>query len=176
MLDVLAFWFEECRPEHWFQKDSAFDDTIRARFAGEVERALRGELQPSTADERLGLILLLDQFPRNLYRGSAKSFAGDAKAVALVDTCVAQGDLERDADPDRRRFLLMPLMHSEDLQVHERAAALFARYTSELVQDYAKRHRAIIERFGRYPHRNDALGRASSDEELAFLKGPDSGF
>jgi uncharacterized protein (DUF924 family) len=175
---VLRFWFEETLPHQWFAKDLAFDALLRQRFLGASQAAIQGALnswvsEPTTA---LALVLLLDQCPRQIWRDTALAFAGDAQALALSLRAVELGWLEAEAEQARRQFWLMPLMHSEDLAVQEVALPLFARFTDPRTVDFARRHRDVIARFGRYPHRNVALGRASSPEELAFLQTPGSRF
>ena len=189
--DVLDFWFlpsgdpghDRFRAE-WFRKDAAFDDTIRARFGDAVESALASGFADweASADGALALILLLDQFTRNLFRDTARAFAGDARALAVAHGMVASGR-DKNLPPIRRWFVFMPFEHSESLLDQERSVALFAGLRREAqhpafesAYDYAVRHREIIERFGRFPHRNAALGRASTPEEIAFLAQPGSGF
>lgn len=174
---VLRFWFEECTPEQWWQKDVAFDDGVRARF-GDVHRAaVRGELVAwrGTPAGRLAEIIVLDQFSRNLFRDRPEAFACDGMALALAQEAVGCGDHLKVA-PERRSFLYMPYMHSESPVVHEEAVRLFESLGSEKTLDAARKHKAIIDRFGRYPHRNAILGRESTPEELAFLAEPDSSF
>jgi len=175
--DVLHFWFEECQPSHWFTKDADFDASVERRFGALVASALAGELTAfeATEDGCMGLILVLDQFTRNIFRDTPRAFAGDRRAIDLTRLCVERGYL---ANPSaaRRQFMLMPLMHSEDLAVHDEARPLFERYTDPRVQDFAIRHRDIVARFGRYPHRNQILGRVSTPEELHFLTQPGSSF
>ena len=188
---VLDFWFlppgdpghDRFRGE-WFRKDAAFDDGIRARFGDAVEAALGGDLREweSTAEGGLALILLLDQFTRNLFRDTARAFAGDVRALAVAQDMVGSGR-DKNLPPLRRWFVFMPFEHSESLLDQERAVALFAGLRREAQQpafesayDYAVRHRDVIERFGRFPHRNAALGRASTPAEVAFLAQPGSGF
>jgi uncharacterized protein (DUF924 family) len=188
---VLDFWFlpagtpghDEFRAE-WFRKDAAFDAAIRGRFGALVDQALTGGLREWEADAAgsLARILLLDQFPRNLFRDSARAFAGDAQALELAQRLVA-GGRDKNLPPIRRCFVFLPFEHSESLLDQERAVALFAGLRREAqtaafesTYDYAVRHRDIIERFGRFPHRNAALGRASTPAETEFLKQPGSGF
>lgn len=188
---VLDFWFlpvghadhDVFRPE-WFRKDPAFDAAIRGRFGPLVDEALAGGLGDwdATADGALARILLLDQFTRNLFRGDARAFAGDAAALALAESLVASGR-DKNLPPIRRWFVFLPFEHSESLLNQERAVALFAGLRREAqdpafesAYDYAVRHRDVIERFGRFPHRNTALGRPSTPEEEAFLKLPGSAF
>lgn len=181
---ILDFWFLPAGdPRHgryrpaWFRRDEAFDAAIRSRFGADVEAALAGTLQPDpgSADEVLAAILLLDQFTRNLFRGTARAFAGDAQALALASTLVASGR-DKNLPPLRRWFVFMPFEHSEALIDQERSVALFDALRREaqdpafdMAHDYALRHRAAIERFGRFPGRNAILGRASTPEETAAL-------
>jgi len=175
--EVLSFWFRECDPSDWFIKSEAFDATVRSRFGPCVQDALDGGLRSWTdsADGCLALILVLDQFTRNMFRGSARAFAGDERALSLSQRCVEEGHIDN-PDPAKRQFMLMPMMHSEDLSVHERALPLFERWTDARVLDYELKHREIIARFGRYPHRNVTLGRVSTPDELEFLTQPGSSF
>ena len=176
--DLLRFWFEEITPDQWFRKDPAFDQQVRERFGALCERAVAGELQewandPSSA---LALVLLLDQLPRQLWREQPGAFAGDGEALKLSLGALAMGWIEAEPERSRRQFWLMPLMHSENLAVQEAALPLFERFTDPHTADFASRHRDVIARFGRFPHRNTALGRVSSAEELAFLQTPGSSF
>ena len=175
--EVLAFWFEDSKPEQWYKKDPAFDEAIRDRFESTIVAALAGRLD-SWADEVescLALILLLDQFTRNIYRDTPRAFSGDDMAVALSLRCIDRGFLTHE-NAAWRQFMLMPMMHSEELEIQQRSIPLFEAHTNPLTHDYAIRHRDIVARFGRFPHRNAILGRPSSDEEVAFLKEPGSSF
>jgi len=176
--EVLAFWFVETLPRQWFAKDAAFDGLVRDRFLGLTRQALAGEcdawgMEPPGG---LALVLLLDQFPRQIWRDTATAFAGDPQALALSLQAVERGWLEAEPEQARRQFWLMPLMHSEDLAVQEAALPLFERFADPRTADFARRHRDVIARFGRFPHRNAALGRVSGAEELAFLQTPGSRF
>ncbi|MEF8731032.1 MAG: DUF924 family protein [Candidatus Accumulibacter meliphilus] len=175
--DVLAFWFEETRPAQWWAKSPDFDRLIEARFEALHAAASRCELYAwrSTADGRLAEILVLDQFPRNIFRDRPESFATDALALALAQEAVAAG-ADSAIDPARRAFLYMPYMHSESPLIHAQAVELFAAPGMESNLAFELRHQAIIDRFGRYPHRNAILGRQSTLEEIEFLKTPGSGF
>ncbi len=176
--EVLAFWFAETQPQQWFAKDPAFDASVRQRFLVLTHQAIAGELAPwsESPQSGLALLLLLDQFPRQLWRDSAKAFAGDPRALALSLKAVRLGWVEAEPNQKRRQFWLMPLMHSEQLAVQEAALPLFRQFVDERTADFALRHRDVIARFGRFPHRNAALGRESSADELAFLQTPGSGF
>jgi len=187
--EVLEFWFGtpetadlEATRERWFRKDPIFDREIAQRFGNLMEQALRSELhdwawQPGPA---LARILLLDQFTRNAFRDTPRAFAGDALALAAAREMVRSGqDLQ--LQPLRRVFAYLPFEHAEDLQAQEEALRLFGRLADEApalsgYTDYARRHHEIIRRFGRFPHRNALLGRASTPEEAEFLKQPGSGF
>jgi uncharacterized protein (DUF924 family) len=174
---VLNFWFKECTPQQWFKKDAVLDATIEARFGAAIEEGLAGSLDAWTESQAgcLALILILDQFTRNVYRGTPEAFSGDSRALAICTLCCERGYLEH-PDHGWRHFMLVPMMHSEDIQVQEASLPLFQEHTDERVYSFATRHRDIIARFGRYPHRNIILGRASTDEELDFLQEPGSSF
>ena len=174
---VLAFWFEDSTPEQWYKKDTAFDDAIRDGFEGTVTAALASRLDgwADSADGCLALIILLDQFTRNIYRDSPRAFSGDEIALALSLRCIERDYLAHD-NPAYRQFMLMPMMHSEDLAIQEQSLPLFERLTNPKTHEYAVKHRDIIARFGRFPHRNASLGRPSTNEEAEFLTQPGSSF
>jgi uncharacterized protein (DUF924 family) len=176
--EVLDFWFVHSRPRQWFAKDPAFDDLLQQSFLGLTRRAIAGELDTWDAEPTgaLALVLLQDQFPRQIWRDTAMAFAGDPQALALSLRAVERGWLEAEPEQARRQFWLMPLMHAEDLAVQEAALPLFERFSDPRTADFARRHRDVIARFGRFPHRNALLGRVSSAEELAFLQTPCSRF
>jgi len=178
MNDVLTFWFEECSPEQWFKKDETFDQMLKDRFGQLVEKALAGQLDGWAEDQDglLALILLLDQMTRNIYRNTPKMYAGDDMALALSLNGVKRGYLDTMENVAARQFLLMPMMHSEDIAIQNQSLPLFKKYATERTYDYAVKHQVIVDRFGHFPHRNDILGRPSTDEERAFLQGPDSSF
>lgn len=184
--EVIAFWFgdppSEAPRAEWFKKDAAFDEQIRQRFGARVEEALGGGLRAwdATPTGALARIVLLDQFTRNLFRGTARSFAGDSLALAAAQAMVARGD-DRWLSGVMRWFVYLPFEHSEDLAVQAESLRLFARLSADHPkladgEVWAKKHEVIIARFGRYPHRNEVLGRVSTPEELAFLKEPGSSF
>ena len=176
--EILNFWFVEISPKQHFIKDLDFDAMLATRFGDLVSRAINGDLD-SWADDRDGvraLIILCDQMTRNIYRDTAKAFSGDAKALAWCLMAIERGDLEMLNDASARQFLLMPMMHSEDLSVQNQSLPLFEKYTPEMTYDYAVKHQVIIERFGHFPHRNEILGRPSSEDEKQFLQMPDSSF
>ena len=174
---VIAFWFEELEPAQWFVMDAELDDTIRERFAPLHAAAAAGELWRwrDTPLGRLAEIVVLDQFSRNLYRDDARAFAQDSMALVLAQEAVAQG-VDQALDVSGRCFLYMPYMHSESLTIHDEALRLFDQPGLEEQLHYEHLHRDILLRFGRYPHRNAALGRESSGEELDFLQQPGSSF
>ena len=175
--EVLAFWFDPATEPDWWKRSDAFDATIAARFGALHEAATRCELFAwrASAEGRLAEVIVLDQFSRNLHRDSPLAFTADPLALALAQTAVALG-VDRALDLRRRVFLHMPYMHSESRAIHEEALRLFAEVHSPDNLDYERRHKAIIDRFGRFPHRNAVLGRASTPEELEFLKTPGSSF
>jgi uncharacterized protein (DUF924 family) len=175
--DILGFWFDELTPKQHFAKDTALDALIRTRFGATLQAAARGELQPWRTDApgRLAEIIVLDQFPRNIHRDTPQAFACDALALGLARELVAQG-LDRALPLPQRAFVYIPYMHSEDLGAHTEALPLFSQPGLENNLHFLHRHTEIIRRFGRYPHRNAVLGRASTPEELAFLQQPGSSF
>jgi len=173
---VLQFWFEEIAAAQWWKVDAAFDRLIVERFGELHNRASKSELFEWRTDPggRLAEIIVLDQFSRNIYRGDARAFAADPLALALAQEAVAvKADLT--LPPERRVFLYMPYMHSESKAIHVVAERLF-RETPKNNYDFELRHKAIVDRFGRYPHRNEMLGRQSTKEEIAFLAQPGSRF
>ncbi|WP_166837865.1 DUF924 family protein [Rheinheimera pleomorphica] len=177
METVLQFWFNEISPQQWWIKDAAFDQFISKRFSLTLQQAAAGELYPwrQTAQGRLAEIIVLDQFSRNIYRDTAKAFAHDAMALVLAQEAVASGALLQ-LNADERNFLLMPYMHSESAVIHQQAELLFKQYAPDNNYQFELKHKAIIDRFGRYPHRNNILARSSTAEEVEFLKLPGSGF
>jgi uncharacterized protein (DUF924 family) len=170
---VLDFW-REAGPARWFRKDDAFDADFRARFLGAHEAAARGDLDSwaRRSDGALALLILLDQFPRNAFRGTARMYESDAKARAVARAAIEAG-FDKDFEPDLRNFFYLPLMHSEDLADQDRAVALARGIGGEPLR-FALMHRGIIEKFGRFPHRNAMLGRTTTPEEQKFLA--DGGF
>lgn len=174
---VLQFWFNELTPAQWFKKDLEMDRVIVARFGelhGQVAQC-EGYSWRETPHGRLAEIIVLDQFSRNMYRDNARAFGYDALALALAQEAVAAG-ADGALSPQERSFLYMPYMHSESKAIHALALTLFDQPRLENNLDFEIRHKAIIDRFGRYPHRNAILGRASTDQEIAFLKQPGSSF
>ncbi|MFO1311308.1 MAG: DUF924 family protein [Burkholderiales bacterium] len=185
---VLAFWFGAPgspergtpRPE-WFRKDPAFDEEIRRRFGDPVAIALAGGFGAwcASAEGALARILLLDQFTRNIHRGSPLAFAGDARALATAEDAIGRG-FDLALPPSERRFVYMPFEHAEDVAAQHRSLELFAALSKDLGDDealvWARKHAEVIFRFGRYPHRNAILGRVSTPDEEAYLREPGSGF
>jgi uncharacterized protein (DUF924 family) len=182
--DVLEFWFK-LDPRAWFRRDDAFDADLRARFGDTHAAATRGELDDWTRTPRgtLALVIVLDQMSRNLYRDDPRAFANDPRALALARELVRTRGIDTLA-PIERMFVLLPFEHSEDLAAQRDGVAEFETVAAAapgdqmlaMGLDYAKRHAAVIERFGRFPHRNAVLGRASTPEEAAFLEQPGSRF
>jgi uncharacterized protein (DUF924 family) len=175
--EVLRFWFEELTPKQHFIKDTALDQTIHTRFGMTLESATRCELFEwrSSAEGRLAEIIVLDQFSRNAYRDTPRAFAQDGLALVLAQELVSTG-LDRSLPLGQRAFAYMPYMHSESALVHTQAVALFSQPGMDNNLSFELRHKAIIDRFGRYPHRNAILGRTSSAQELTFLSEPGSAF
>jgi uncharacterized protein (DUF924 family) len=167
--DVLAFWREAGKGK-WYTKDDAFDAEVQRRFLGLWQQAVAGELPSweATDDGALALIIALDQFPRNMFRGDARTFSTDAKALEVADRAIARGADKR-IDPGLVEFLYMPFMHSEQLADQERCIALFQNGGQPDNVRFAEIHADIIRRFGRFPHRNELLGRTTTAEERAFL-------
>lgn len=178
--DVLAFWFGELTSKHWFKADdqAAVDALVVHRFRPLYDALQSGpdpDPAPLDTDEYLARILVFDQFPRNMFRGTPQAFATDARALTLARAASAAArDLA--LPPDRRLFVYLPFEHSERMADQERSVALISGLGDAELTRYAERHREIIARFGRFPHRNAVLGRSSTPEEVAFLSGPDSSF
>jgi uncharacterized protein (DUF924 family) len=185
--ELLAFWFSDQVRPRWFVKDAAFDTLIRDRFAASAAAAAAGALDGWNAEPEscLALVLLLDQVPRNIHRDSPRAFAADAKARQVAGLAVERG-LDARIVLDRRFFFYMPFEHSEDAADQQRSVALFRRWAETHDSNgrdrafeqmrYVLRHQEIIGRFGRFPHRNQILGRESTPAEIEFLAGPDSAF
>ena len=174
---VLDFWLGHLSPEAWFKKDAATDAIIRNRFGdlyGEVSTALPLEATES-ARGSLAAVIVLDQFPRNIFRDSPKAFLTYRNALELAQSAIDRG-LDKDLPAEQRQFLYMPFQHSEDREVQLQSVELFAGLDDADALEYARRHLEIIDRFGRFPHRNAALGRTSTPEEVDFLREPDSSF
>jgi uncharacterized protein (DUF924 family) len=194
--DVLEFWFgaldargraDDEHTRRWFEKNEAFDEEIRARFGELHAAAARGERDAwlGTTRGRLALVIVLDQFSRNLFRGDPRSFASDDRAFAAASEAVVLG-IDRTLALDERCFLYLPFMHSERPEHQKRCVELYAQLLEEQPVElrgyvenslrFAKRHQVIVDRFGRFPHRNATLGRSSTPAEIEFLKQPGSGF
>lgn len=174
---VLHFWFHEVTPAQRWKSDPAFDQQIADRFGDLHQKATKAELFAWRRDAagRLAEIIVLDQFSRNLYRNDPRAFAADPMALALAQEAVAQ-NADRVLSAEERVFLYMPYMHSESRAIHELAEQLFRENGVQSNYEFELRHKAIINRFGRYPHRNAVLGRQSTVEEIAFLQQPGSSF
>jgi len=174
---IVKFWFEEIKPVQWWKKDTAFDALLLDRFSEIHARASRCELFEwrVKAEGRLAEIIILDQFSRNMFRGTAGAFASDAMSLTLSQEAISCG-VDQELTPLQRSFLYMPFMHSESLQIHDRAVELYRKNGIQSNLDFELSHKKIIEKFGRYPHRNKILGRQSTTEEIAFLTQPGSSF
>ena len=174
---VLDFWFDEIEPAQWWKADPAFDAIVRERFGDLHRAAAQGELYAwrGDANGRLAEIIVLDQFSRNIHRGTPAAFASDPMALALAQEAVAGGHDKALTQP-QRLFLYLPYMHSESRRIHEIAVELYRALGLAENFDFELKHKAIIDRFGRYPHRNAILGRASTPEERRFLEEPGSSF
>jgi uncharacterized protein (DUF924 family) len=184
---VLAFWFAPEHAAHWFDADAAFDEAIRTRFAADTGEAAAGRLAGWAASPRgwLALLILLDQFPRNLHRGDPRAWAQDVGAQRVALSGIAEG-FDRHLPALQRVFAYLPLEHAENMELQDRSVALFEALCADAPPqersrfgnflDYARRHREVIARFGRFPHRNAVLGRASTAEERAYLAQPGAGF
>lgn len=175
--DFLDFWFSPAAEPNWFVKSAAFDALLAEKFSVLHRQAAQGELWTwrETPAGRVAEIIILDQLSRNLYRNDPRAFAQDGMALVLAQEMI-QLKLDQALDPVYRRFLYMPFMHSASTRIHEVALQLFEALDNPTVLDYELRHKVIIDRFGRYPHRNQLLGRESTAEELTFLTQPDSSF
>jgi uncharacterized protein (DUF924 family) len=181
--DILGFWFSERVRPRWFNSDPAFDAEIRDNFGGDVERAQSGAFEPwrETPDTAMALVLLLDQFARNVFRGRAKAFLGDALALDIARGAVGRSFDRRFGFPDRM-FFYLPFEHAENPATQVESVRLFAGLAEEFGEAasealrYARLHQELIGRFGRFPQRNAALGRPSTEEETGFLNGPNLGF
>jgi uncharacterized protein (DUF924 family) len=175
--DILRFWFEDLGPKDWYRKDETLDAFIGARFGAVYARLKEGVPDDwlATPQGYLAAILVLDQFPRNMFRDQPRAFATDAQALALAKRAVAEG-IDLKLKPEQRAFLYMPLQHAENAADQARSIELYTALGIPSNLDFARRHKAIIDRFGRFPHRNAVLGRASTAEEAAFLTEPGSSF
>lgn len=175
--EVLDFWFNDIEPKQWFQKGIDFDNKIIIRFGKLHRQAVQGELSSwrYSAKSALAEIIVLDQFSRNIYRDQPESFAADPMALVLAQVAISKG-FDQELTQTERSFLYMPFMHSESTVIHEEAVNLYRDLGIVNNLDFELKHKKIVDRFGRYPHRNAILGRTSTPEELAFLAGPNSSF
>lgn len=175
--EIIRFWFEEIKESQWWVKDQDFDRLIFDRYSELHRSAASCELYEwrSTAEGRLAEIIILDQFSRNMYRDAPQAFASDSLALGLAQEAIRAG-MDHPLEPIQRSFLYMPLMHSESKKIHEVAVGLYEKNGIESNLKFELKHKAIIDRFGRYPHRNRILGRESTAEEIEFLKLPGSAF
>lgn len=177
--EVIRFWFEETAPSLWFQKNEEFDAMVRDRFLVTYEMARDGLCQAWSVDAEgsLALCIVLDQFPRNMFRGKPQAFATDEKALLAAKYAISKG-FDQILPPPQRRFLYLPFEHSETLSDQRRSVELFGlmRDDDPVAYEYALRHLQVIEQFGRFPHRNEILGRATTPEEREYLEQPGSGF
>jgi uncharacterized protein (DUF924 family) len=174
---IIEFWFHDTVPRQWFTRDPAFDRLIESRFQKVHAAAGKGELNDwrDTSEGRLAEIIVLDQFSRNIFRDTPLAFAFDALALVLAQEAI-RAEAHLGLMPQQKAFLYMPFMHSESHLIHQRAVALFSEPGLEKNLDFEMQHKAIIDRFGRYPHRNVILNRPSTQEEVEFLNQPNSSF
>jgi len=175
--DVLKFWFEQTQPDQWFEKDPTFDATIRDRFLGLHEAVVFRDNNSLLADAQTALaaVIVLDQMSRKMFRGTPRAFASDEQALWLADAAIARG-FDAGLSKDQRMFLYLPFEHAEDRRSQARCVELMASLGDPEVQKWAEAHRVIVDRFGRFPHRNAVLERVSTPEEIEFLKQPNSCF
>ncbi|HWU77107.1 MAG TPA: DUF924 family protein [Rhodanobacter sp.] len=185
--DILDFWFDPAHASHWFVADAGFDEKIRKNFGAEAEAAAQGRLDDwaGKPESWLALLILLDQFPRNLYRADARAWASDVKAQRVALSGLAEA-FDRVLPPLQRVFAYLPLEHAEDRGLQQQSVALFEALHAQVAADrrdrfagfldYARRHCEVIARFGRFPHRNAVLGRSSTADELSWLAQPGAGF
>ena len=177
--EILHFWFVETDPSLWFQKNEEFDTRIRERFKVTYDMAKDGlcNAWADDAEGALALCIVLDQFPRNMFRGTADMFATDEKALLCSKQAIHRG-FDQVLTPEKRRFMYLPFEHSENMRDQNRAVELFEamKDVDPLGYQYALRHKEVIEKFGRFPHRNKALGRENTPEEEEYLKQPGAGF
>ena len=176
-MQVVTFWFEKLDPKQWWAKDSSLDRLIADEFGDVHNQACQGELFLWRKEPlgRLAEVIVLDQFSRNIFRGQPKSFAQDALALVLAQEAISN-EADRELSQEQRGFLYLPFMHSESIAIHDVALQLFSQEGFQGMLDFEHRHRDIILRFGRYPHRNKVLGRQSTAEEIEFLTQPNSSF
>ncbi len=170
-LEILEFWFEEITPGQRFKKDFAFDTLIKKRFEQIYWDILERKTKDwcETPEGRLAEIIVLDQLARNMFRNEAQTFKGDELALSLAEEAIAVGD-DKKINEERRVFFYMPYMHSESAEVHKKALKIFKEYGNTETLGYEIKHKAVIDEFGRYPHRNSSLGRISTPEEVRWLE------
>ncbi len=177
--EIIHFWFEETQPQQWFQKSPDFDALVRNRFSTIYEMAKDGLCNnwSSDAEGALALVIVLDQFPRNMFRDTPAAFATDEQALLAAKQAIAKG-FDQILEPVKRGFLYVPFQHSENMNDQNRSVELMGamQYDNPAGYDYALRHRVVIEKFGRFPHRNKILGRENTPEEEEYLKLPGAGF
>jgi uncharacterized protein (DUF924 family) len=177
--EIYRFWFEETKPAQWFQKNQDFDTEIKNRFEGDYALGAKGVYDGWINDQKdcLSYIILLDQMPRNMYRGKRDMYATDGKALAAARHAVDKG-YDMMMTTDEKAFTYLPFEHSEDLEDQRTAVSLFekTKVDNPIYYDFAVKHLEVIKRFGRFPHRNEVLGRASTKEEKEYLSQPNSGF
>jgi uncharacterized protein (DUF924 family) len=175
--EILKFWFEEIEESKWWVKDAAFDQLIIEKYSEIHRSAARCELYEwrRCPEGRLAEVIVLDQFSRNMFRDSPLAFTNDSLALALSQEAIAIG-ADESLDSTRRSFFYLPLMHSESSKIHEVALELYKKGGNKVSIEFELKHKSIIDRFGRYPHRNIVLGRESTEEEIAFLMQPGAGF
>lgn len=174
---VLEFWFNQLSTADWWKKDVGLDNLIKTQFLELHQQASHGELFEwrNTSQGSLAEIIILDQFSRNIFRDTPQSFSSDGMALILAQEAISK-TFDKELEPTQRAFLYMPFMHSESLIIHQQAKKLFSQPEMRANYDFELKHAAIIEKFGRYPHRNSILGRESTPEELIFLTQPNSSF
>ena len=169
--EVIDFWFQELCPKQWFKKDRSIDLLIKEKFSSTHSTAIKGELYKwrHTALGRLAEVIVIDQFSRNIFRDDPRSYLYDGMALVLSQEAIRAG-VHKKIKSQQRSFLYMPFMHSESRMIHERAVELFSDPELKLNLEFEYKHKKIIDKFGRYPHRNKVLGRTSTLEEMAFLE------
>ena len=174
---ILSFWFEELNPKQWWGKDKALDNLIKETFLDFHNKAIKGELWSwrETPEGSLAEVIIIDQFSRNIYRDKPESFLYDGMALILAQNAIAK-NFDTQLSPTQRSFLYLPYMHSESMQIHDEAVKLYKSLGSQDNYEFELKHKAIIDQFGRYPHRNKILGRNSTVDEIKFLQLPNSSF
>tara|TARA_R110002072_G_scaffold64203_2_gene159189 strand:- start:29498 stop:30037 length:540 start_codon:yes stop_codon:yes gene_type:complete len=175
--DILKFWFEELKSHQWFVKDEDLDKEIKDRFSDIHAQAVTGELEDwrNNSLGRVAEIIVIDQFSRNIFRNQKESFLYDSVALVLAQEAIT-AKADQSLSSEKKAFLYMPFMHSESKLIHQTALELYSQEGLEYNLEFELKHKKIIDQFGRYPHRNEILGRESTPEEIEFLKSPDSSF